>query len=405
MKRLSTIVLTFLFVLSMAVYVWARAERSKVEYYDRQTFKAKTVHQNEMNFGSDASITSTKLLYPKNEIKNSQLGIWSGGTRWGSGGLASVPDGWYIPSTSTYTGVTLVGVDAIAPVSSVTPAFIHSMYINTWDGTNASVQNGNTKFVLYPDSGVSTQSWWYKKFAGKSVTFGAWVNRDVAQVVASGVTTNFIRPVINSHSVHLSACSDYWKLGDFIEDGDWALATVTWDVPANADAFECGFAMNPTVLAARKSGNSGDSMYVVAPFLLINPLNKEYAPKPGEVITFNKQLEPWPSGGSTFGAQATGHAATSIDLSSANNFEGIIPDDTEAIYATVRVQASYGHAIQFYGDDPRGGVSFFGVDQGSGVTSQASTAWIPISSSGTLNVDNIAVFSGVSLMIHGAKMR
>jgi len=406
MKRIPTIILTCLLVLSFAVYVWARAERTKVEYYDKQTFKSNTEHQKDMKFGENATITSEKNLYPENFIKNSQLGIWSGGTRWGhnsTGDINAVPDGWYIPSTSTYTGVTRIGVSTVSPVSSVTPPFTHSMYINSWDGTNASAQNGNTKFVLYPDSGVSAQAWWYQKFAGRSVTFGAWVNRSVAQAVASGVTTNFIRPVMNSHSVHLSACSTYWKLGDFIEDNGWTLATVTWDVPATASAFECGFAMNPTILSANKSGNSGDSAYVVAPFLLVNPLHKAYVPNPKEEIFFLNTVNPfgaYVSGGSTFGAGTGG----SLDLSANNGWGGKIPDDVSRIYATVSVNASWPYSLYMYGDNVLGGVSFYGLQ--SGVSPQATTTWIPVGSNGNINIANPSTnFSGVSFFVHGAKMR
>jgi len=405
MKRIPTIILTCLLVLSFTVYVLAREERSKVEYKEKQTFKSDTEHQKEMKFGPNASITSDKNVYPENFIKNSQLAIWSGGTRWGSGGLASVPDGWYIPDTSTYTGVTRIDVNTIAPVSSVTPPFTHSMYVNVWDGTNASGQSANTKFVLYPDSGVSAAPWWYQKFAGKNVTFGAWVKRDLGQPVASGVTTNFIRPVMNSHSVHLSACSTYWKLGDFVEKNGWSLATVTWDVPATADAFEVGFAMNPTVLAPGVSTETGDSVYVVAPFLLINPLKAEYVSRPGEVIFLKIGLNVW-SGGSDFGAQAATDAGTALDLSEDVGWGGIIPDDVEAIYANVGgsfagvLDADY---LYFYGDNILSGTTVCG--EVASIRSIFHPMWIPLSSTGTINVDNVNVVTGVTLQVQGVQMR
>ena len=399
MKRLSTIVLTFLFVLSMAVYVWARAERSKVEYYDRQTFKAKTVHQNEMNFGSDASITSTKLLYPKNEIKNSQLGIWSGGTRWGSGGLASVPDGWYISNLSTYTGVTRIDVNAISPVSSVTPSFTHSMYLNTWDATTGA---GNTNYIAYPNSGVSAAQWWRDKFAGKTVVFGAFVKRDLGQYAATGVTTNFIRPFVHIGQ-NYKATEINFTFGDYIETGGWTLATMEYDVPAGVSAFEVGFAMNPTVLAPPGGSSTGDSVYVCAPFLLINPLRKEYVPNPGEVIFLNKTLDVW-SGGSTFGAMAIGQAGTALDLSLDTGWGGIIPDDAEAIYATVKGDfASTADPLHFYGNNIDSGVTIY-PNVVAGVAT-FNNIWIPLSSTGTINVDNVAVVTGVSLFVEGVKVK
>ena len=399
MKRIPTIILTCLLVLSFTVYVFARSERSKVEYYEKQTFKSDTEHQKEMKFGPNASITSDKNVYPENFIKNSQLAIWSGGTRWGSGGLASVPDGWYIPSLSTFTGVTRIDVNTISPVSSVTPSFTHSMLLSTWDATTGT---GNTNYVAYPNSGVSAAQWWRDKFAGKTVVFGAFVKRDLGQYVASGVSTNFIRPFIHVGQNYKASEVNY-TFGDYIEKGGWALATIEYDVPAGVSAFEVGFAMNPTVLAPPGGSSTGDSVYVCAPFLLINPLCKEYVANPGEVIFLNKTLDVW-SGGSTFGAMAIGQAGTALDLSLDTGWSGIIPDDAAAIYATVKGDfAATADPLHFYGNNIDSGVTIY-PNVVAGVAT-FNNIWIPISSTGTINVDNVAVVTGVSLFVEGVLMR
>lgn len=387
-------------------FAFGESVRGKKDFRDPVTFQKKATVKEKMEFGKDASITiessqtvPEKNLYPQNFIKNSGMDIWSGGTRWGSGALSSVPDGWYIPSTSTYTGVTRIDVDTISPVSSVTPDFTNSVYLGVFDTANAISQTGNTKFFMYPGSGVSTASSWYKRFAGKSVTFGAYVKRDLGQYTSTGVTTNFIRPVMNDHSVFLSGVTNgYWKEGDWVSHNGWNLYTVTWDVPTTADAFEVGFAMNPTVLSPAAS--TGDSVYITGAFLEINPLHKGYVPIPEEDVYFTNQIDVFGSGGSTFGAGP----AQALDLSSDNGWGGKVPDNVTAIYGTVEVNAAYPNGLHMYGDNSSGGVTFFGT--GSGAFPQATTAWIPVSSSGTINISTVpAAFSGTSLFVHGAKLR
>lgn len=395
-KRIFTL-LSILLIIGIAAVVYAADRfRGKTEFYDRATFKKDVQLDGEVTYGTDAEVVSTKNMYPQNWIKNSKLAFWSGGTCYANGSTAALPDGWYMPSLSTYTGATLVAVNTISPVSSVTPDFLHSMNVGVNDPTTG--QSASTKFILYPGSGVSTASSWYKNFAGKSVTFGAWVNRPITQTVTSGITTNFIRPVINTHSIHLSGVtSGYWAQGDYVENSDWNLATVTMDVPNDASAFECGFAMNPTAIAP--TGTSGDSAYIVAPFLLINPLHKSYVPIPDEEVFFTNQIDVFGAGGSTFG---TG-TSQALDISSDNGWGGKIPDDTESIYVTVAVDATYMNALHFYGDNSLGGVSFYGQG-GSGVSIQTMTAWIPISSSGTINISDVSDnFTGTSLFVLGAK--
>ena len=395
----------FTFIIAMSFFVGTAyaemTERRPATFHNKVTLKDKVIIEEDVAYGTKADVTSTKDMYPRNWIANSELGIWSGGSTWATGGINGLPDGWYIPSTSTFTGATLVAVTAIAPVSSVTPPFNHSMLLSTW-GTDTG-QTAVTKFVLYPEGGVSTASTWYKRFAGKNVTFGALVNRSIGQPVASGVTTNFVRPVINTYATHLSGVtSAYWKQGDYVEEGGWKLSTVSWDVPADINAFEVGFAMNPTILSSSASVSiTGDSIYVVAPFLLINPLHKKYVSVPQEVIMFERQLDPFGSGGSNF----TGTGLTTIDLSADNGWGGIVPDDVKEIYATVMVNAGSSAALQFYGDNGLGGVSIFG--QISGVSPLQTTIMIPVSGSGTINVNNTAggTFSGTSLFVHGVVMK
>ena len=400
MKKLAFL-LTLFMVLAFTVSVNAESIRNKNIYTDRQTFKKDVNIDGDMKFGDNASIlTDSKNLYPRNQMHNSELAIWSGGTRWGSGALASVPDSWYVYSQSTLTGVTRIDVDTISPVSSVTPPFIHSMYINTWD---TSTGPGVTKYVAYPSSGVSTSPSWYKKFAGRTVVFGAYVKRDLAQPISTGVTTGFIRPFINRHETYVGA-ETYFEFGDYVESDGWTLSTIEYDVPAGATAFEVGFAMNPTVLAGSKSGDTGDSAYVVAPFILINPLNKAYVPVPKEEIFFINTVNPfgaYVSGGSSFVA---GDAATVMDLSSDDGWAGKIPDDVELIYATVSVGGTWPNSLYMYGDNVLGGVSFYST--ASGASPQATTAWIPVSSTGTINIPNPSgSFSGTSMFVHGVKMR
>lgn len=405
MKRILTIFCVFMLVLAFVTpQAYAKSERSKIEYYDRQWFKDEARFDDTTNFTDNADITSdSKLFYPLNHIKNSGLGVWSGGTRYGvSNSQSAVPDGWYIygQSASTGTGATRYDLADVAPGtgSTVYQGQEHSMLIGVWDPTTGA---GTTKYYAYPDSGVSAQRHWYQRFAGHTVTFGCYIHRDLSQYVATGVTTNLIRPFINIGTTYVDA-ETYFTFGSYVEDNDdaWTLATVTYDVPSSATAFEVGLAINPTVLSA--SASTGDTVYVSAPFLLIDPLHKGYVPNPGEVIMFEAQLDVWGSGGSTFGAKPTAGTAISYDLSSANGFNGIVPDDVEAMYVTVGVDAAASSAMHFYGDDATGGVTIMGT--GNSVPNW-ETLWVPVSASGTINIDNINAFTGTSLFVHGVKLR
>ena len=100
-----------------------------------------------------------------------------------------------------------------------------------------------------------------------------------------------------------------------------------------------------------------------------------------------------------------GTSGTTIDLSTAPGWGGIVPDDAAEIYVTVVVSGASPAALQFYGDNPLGGVSFFGTS--SGVTSVAATAWIPVSSEGIINVNNTqdGTWNSTELYVHGVRMR
>ena len=400
MKRIPTIILTCLLVLSFTVYVFARSERSKIEYYEKQTFKSDTEHQKEMKFGPNAEITSdSKNFNPRNYINNSLFSIWSGGSQYGVGGVTCVPDGWYIQGT--HTGVTRVDAPDVASGSGSTiyPGYPHSLQIATW---NPSTGPGTTAYFTYPDSGVSNQAAWFKQFAGSKVVFGAFIKRDVGQYVASGVSTNFIRPYICTYSpVNALAGETSYAFGPYQEYNGWQMLSAVTTVPVGATAIEFGFAMNPTVLGPVATG--GDTAYITAPFFLINPIRTEYVPKQQEIVFLKKSLNVL-SGGSDFGAKLADDAGCTLDLSVDTGWEGIIPDSVSDICTTIRGDfVALTDPLHIYGDDIQGGVTFY-PHVAAGVAS-FNNVWVPVSSSGTITIDSIAAITGVSIIVEGVKIR
>ncbi len=346
-------------------------------------------------------------LHPQNLINNALLAVWSGGSRYGAplaaygasgGSIWAVPDGWNIQGAST--GVTRYDApDAIAGSgSSVYPGFPHSAYVQTW-GT--ATGTGTTRYFTYPGTnGVSTTATWYRQFAGQRVTFGAWVKRDTAQYTATGVSTYFIRPFINTYAnAGYLAGETSFAFGSYQATNGWECVTATTTVPTAATALEVGFAMNPTVLAAV----GGDSAYVCGPFLYVNPVDSAFAPNPQEIVYLNRSLDVW-SGGSTFTAQLGNNVGQSIDLSTGAGWKGIIPDSAKAIYCTIRGDfASTADPLHFYANMLDSGVTLY--PQVTAGVASFDNIWIPLKADGTFIVDNVAAVTGVSLIVNAVQVR
>lgn len=400
------IVLAVMVLLAFAVT--ANAQKAAITnqpniFTDKQIFRAPIEVYKTEKFGPDAEITSDRrLFYSKNYIENSLLGVWSGGSRYTVGGTASVPDGWNI--MSTYTGTSRFDLSDVAPGSGSTiyPGFPHSMYL---ENRNPVTGPGTTAYVTYsPTNGVSSTRTWYQQFAGKRVVFGAWVKKENTQAVASGVTTNFIRPFINTYSgAGYAGVEKSFAFGNYASGNEWTMLSSVTTVPAGATALEVGFAMNPTILAAKGVvAQTGDSVYICAPFLLIDPIKTEYIPAPQEVVFLNKTLNVW-SGGSTFGSRDSGDVGVSLDLSVHPGWAGIIPDSAKAILCTVKGDfASTADPLHFYANKIDSGVTVY-PQIAAGVAS-FSNVWIPISTTGTIKVDNVATVTGVTLWVHAVMM-
>jgi len=323
-----------------------------------------------------------------NEITNAALAIWSGSTRDGVS-PAGYPDGWLVLD-QTNTGVTLVNSDTVAKAgtgNTVYPGFNHAMEIQTLAAT------GTSDYISYPGiAGVSTNPIWYKKYAGERVTFGALVRTDIANNVRPYIITcTNARVAGNMHGV--TPFATYGSYGD--GDAGWDLLTATTTVPNAASALEFGWEIDGT-------SRTGPTAYVCGPFFVSGATPSMPVQRPGEMIFLEEKLDVW-SGGSDFGARAATRTTT-LDISSDIGWNGIIPEDAKAIYATVMGDfVATSDYLYFYGDNILGGVTV--VPQVVGGVASFDNVWIPVSGTGTITVQNAAAVTGVSLFVHGVQMQ
>lgn len=415
MRKIILFMCAGLVVLFMAHTVFAdHTEKKRIIYSDKQTYNAPVVINDDVTYGADAEIKSNRrYLNPPNMIHNSLLGIWSGGSRYGVGGTTCVPDGWTI--TGTKTGVSRVeGSDtALGSGATVYPGFPHSMLIENW--ATKTGPGGTTAYVQYPAmAGVSPSRVWYQQFAGKRVVFGAWVNFDVNQYVKSAVTTNFMRPYILTYT----GANNYvqnatsFAFGPYVTNHGWTMVSAVTDVPTKATALEVGFELSPTILAAAAddtAGNprSGDSIYVCAPFLLVDPLQTEYVPNPQEEIYFDRAVEFY-NGTAANWNKGVGTSSYNV----AQETLGKISPNVSTLYVTYQAKSAGSGtvSVQFRTSTASkhlSGATFYPVFNNAGGTSNFSTGpvWVPTDYNGDFDVYTSEAQTGVSLTVTGAKMR
>jgi len=378
--------------------------RKQHTWTEKQTFRAPVEQYSTSKYGEDAEITtSRRTLYPENLLENSLYAVWSGGTRYGvldadgkSGGSKwAVPDGWNVQGA--YTGVTRCDApDAITGSgSSVYSGFPYSAEINCW-GTATGA--GTTRYYTYPaTTGVSTSAAWFDRFRGKRVVFGAFVKRDLDQYTKTGVTTNFIRPFINTYSgAGYLAGETSFAFGDYQTTNGWAAVSATTTVPLNATALEVGFAMNPTVLAA--TSTSGDSAYVCAPFLYIDPLSKEYASRPGEVIFFKRPID----FDYDYDKSITAVSAYNVP----GQTRGIAPAAMAAAYlVSMTGNAASGVSVMFRANAAMSGVSFPANRGASTDQSILYTTWVVPDADGNFELNSSSGVSNISITLHGVELK
>lgn len=325
-----------------------------------------------------------------NEVTNQKLAIWTGGTsRYGSD-TSSAPDGYEICTQGSTTGLTRYGQsDSQLIATGATPYgnLGYAMYVQSMGATH-----GVPAEIAY-NSGVSNQPWYYHKYRGKQIQWGAMVYTDPGTTGA----TDFIRPYIVT-ATNARGTAGITAFATYSSDyagGGWEFISAVTTVPNNATALEVGFEVVAT------TGLTGASAFILGPVLISgNTVNATPNPNPNEQIFFTKTLDPFGSGGSTFGTGTGG----SLDLSSDNGWGGKIPDDVAQLYVQVGVNASYPYALHFYGDNAVGGVSFYGLQ--SGVSPNFQTAWLPVDAGGEINVsDPGANFTGVSFFPIAAIVR
>lgn len=316
----------------------------------------------------------------KNVIKNSAFAVWSSGTAYAIDASAS-PDGWSftdIANTGSNAGATKVNLaDVTTPGSGQTeiyPGLTHSALITSDAGVGVS------DYWVYPDenSGLSVAQTWYRKFVGRTITFGALVYTDSS---LAG-DTNYIRPYISTANVggHKGGTVNgsgvtRSTFGDYASGG-WQFLSASTTVPNGATALEFGWQIFGTALS------SSPTAYVCGPTLIsgntVGAL-QEYIPVPNEVVDFKNFVPLVKGGNSTFGVSAEVYQFDLSANSSVTDQQHKISDDVDAVYIVVAGDPqSTTSAMYFYGDSTSSGVSM------SGVSNMA--AWAPVSSSGVLNM-------------------
>lgn len=405
MKRIFTViwVLVVSACLCGTVYAQSAMERQPHNWTNKNKFSSTVILEKDVDLGTNANITSSggRYLDPQNHIRNSLLGVWSTGASIYNTGTtsANVPDGWYNPTTNLgNVGVSKVLLTDVAFGSggSVYPTFPYSMQIDARNKHTTGA--GVTGYFAYPgDSGVSTAALWYRKFSGKRVVFGAYVWRDTGQYTASGVSTHFIRPFIRTSSsggnVDINCA-----FGDYQETNGWQLVSAVTDVPTKATALEVGFALNPTVLAPI----AGDTAFICAPFLLIDPARVDYVSAPREIVYFSSPVEFNTNGPGN--DKGTGTSSYTVF----NETSGRVPQDVDAYYVAVQGQITADLTqMQLRTDTAhRVGVTHYPVYAAAGgATRYTIHQWIPADYNGDFDFYTSSAVNGISVFVTGAQYK
>ena len=326
-----------------------------------------------------------------NMVTNQKVLVWSGGTNHqASNGV--LPDGWTNYDT-TNTGATLYRFSDSAVIATGGTEYGNSggvVYVQSF-GTQVEGDADEHEYF----SSVSTQQWHIDKFRGQTVQVGALFYADPGTTGSTSFARPYIVTCTNARAPGVTGFATYPSGATYVTGAGWQTLSAVTTVPNDATAFAWG------IEYTQRNALTGESVFWTRPFC-VSGVSVANAPAPSqnEVVMFDRQVDPFGSGGSTFGIGTGG----SLDLSADASWGGIVPDNATEIYATVIVSAAYANALHLYGDDALGGVSFFGV--ASGTSPQATTAWIPVDAGGDINISNpTADFSGTSLFVHGARIR
>lgn len=206
---------------------------------------------------------------------------------------ALAPDGWYKDSTldvyREHQGATYTQNGAYYGLRMVPSAV--------------------SDYILFPNN-YSSERWWYNRFKGRQVTFGAWVKTS---------TASHARLNISDGSNHYSS---YHTGG-----GDWEWITVTHTISSSATQF---YVMVQLALA------SGD-VYVCQPMAVFGSSLPEgtYAPKPDEIIWTEQRIA----------LTSLDNVSSKSDVSATTLYlaaesSGKIPNGCKAICVTARVNDS-----------------------------------------------------------------
>jgi len=324
---------------------------------------------------------------PINMITNSELAIWSGGTRHGiSAALNAAPDGWYFWDTTNSGATRYSSGDASAVIarSGLTSfnGFPHTMYVES------AAAYGQEDYVGFPKSGVSREASWYQQFYGQQIQFGAWVWTDGNSSGATDFIKAYIMTQKSGTSTAAALSSDY-------AGGGWEYLSATTTVPIAADCLEVGFLLNGTAL-------SGPSAFIVGPTLvkgvvnMANPIRRV-----GETVYFENPVA-FVSNGPTFDLAA---GTSSFNL--AYEGSGKIPENVSALYVgyQLEVSSSGDHQSQFRPDTSCLTGTTLWSTAPSGVTLYTHNVWVKTDYAGDFDLYTSGAANGVSIFITGAQVR
>jgi len=336
----------------------------------------------------------------KNWIKNASLSVWSGGTiaassaaygaSYNATGYDAMPDGW----KWGYDGNVASGAsrmdhhDVTSPGSGATeiyPGLAHSVYFSH------SGNYGVSDYMLYPNSAVSSQANWYRQFAGKQVTFGAYVWTDANTTGATNLVRPFIRTSNNGATPYANA-----TFGPYANGGwDWLSATTT--VPNGATALDFGFEITGNAYSSSVIGTSG---YMCGPTFVSGATVGSPIIEPREIVFLDSPVSLY---GSSPAGQTYSAGETQIDVYSGTT--GQIPRDIQAVYFNLGVASGTTN-------DP---VVFRDTSSGNGVTQYVTTGqaqgffniqgWVKTAYDGSFYIYTQAGLSGCTPEIVAVELR
>jgi len=178
-------------------------------------------------------------------------------------------------------------------------------------------------FLIWPLSVVRTQANHYQKYAGRTVTFGAWVK--------AGAASSIFLQIIDSDTTDYDQSSDASSYG---ANGTWTWLEVTATISATTTEFSVAIVADTT-----------DTAYISQPMLVFGSSIGEgnYVQPPGEIVWCETNISDLTI------ANASGYSditATVINLEATT--EGKIPKGavSVAFYGQINDSGSAGHAYE-----------------------------------------------------------